>query len=225
MTRGSYSSRLRAEQAAATRHRVVAAAGDLFARDGYSRTTLAAIARAAGVSVETVQAQGPKRTLLTAAVHQLSFGESQPEFFSADLARPSVESPTPAELCHRSAVLVAGLNAKTYRLWRAFASAAADDPEVDAAYGELSDFIRRQCHGIASALAEKGWLRDDIGTEEVGDSLWVLVGAEVYDKVTTRFGWSHERYVAWLTRSLGEVLFRGTDDVVDGPGRQGCAAC
>jgi AcrR family transcriptional regulator len=38
----------------ATRHRVVAAAAPLFVRDGYVETTMAGIARAAGVAVQTL---------------------------------------------------------------------------------------------------------------------------------------------------------------------------
>lgn len=45
---------LRSEQARATRMRVAAAAVELFLRDGYPATTMAAIARQAGVSTQTV---------------------------------------------------------------------------------------------------------------------------------------------------------------------------
>ena len=49
-----YTSELRDAQARATRRQVVAAAGDLFAREGYGATTIAAVADAAGVSRKTV---------------------------------------------------------------------------------------------------------------------------------------------------------------------------
>ncbi len=203
-----YSSKLRAEQAAQTRQRVLAAAAERFAADGFARTTLARLAEAAGVSVETVQAQGSKRSLLTAAVHQLSFGGPEEDFFSAPQARATVEAATPSEFCQRGAELVAGFNAQTFRLWRAFSSAAADDPAVDQELTQLSGFIRGQCRQIVAMLAERGWLRDDVGVDELGDSLWVLVGSENYDKTTHRLGWSHERYLTWLTRSLDDLLFR-----------------
>src|SRR5689334_1899594 len=70
----SYVSRLRQEQAAATRQRVVTAAAALFAERGYAGTTLPAIARRAGVSTETVQNHGPKVDLLRAAVDAMAFG-------------------------------------------------------------------------------------------------------------------------------------------------------
>ena len=160
------------------------------------------------MSVETVQAQGSKRSLLTAAVHQLSFGDADTGFFSAPEARATVEAATPAEFCERGADLAGGLNAQTFRLWRAFSSAAADDPAVDGEFAELSGFIRTQCLQIVASLAERGWLRTDVEVGELGDSLWILIGSENYDKTTVRLGWSHERYVAWLTRSLDDLLFR-----------------
>ena len=208
MSTGRYTSALRAEQAAQTRSRVLAAAAERFAADGFARTTLAKLAEAAGVSVETVQAQGPKRSLLTAAVHQLSFGGPEQDFFSAPQARATREAASPADFCRHGADLVAGFNAQTFRLWRAFASAAADDPAVDRDLNELSNLIRGQCQQIVAVLAERGWLRDDVGVDELGDSLWVLVGSENYDRITTRLGWSHERYVDWLARSLDDLLFR-----------------
>ena len=64
----SYRSTLREQQAEQTRTRVVATAAQLFAAEGYARTTFAKIAAAAGVSAETVQCHGPKAALMIAAV-------------------------------------------------------------------------------------------------------------------------------------------------------------
>ena len=60
----AYSSELRTEQAASTRRRVLLAAAGLFVEQGYHGTSLAAVAKAARVSVNTVQATGAKRDLL-----------------------------------------------------------------------------------------------------------------------------------------------------------------
>src|ERR1700754_1064654 len=70
----AYRSELRQKQAELTRSRVVAAAAELFAAEGYARTTLAKIAVAAGVSAETVQGHGPKAALLIAALEHAAVG-------------------------------------------------------------------------------------------------------------------------------------------------------
>ena len=75
----NYRSELRQQQAEQTRSRVVEAAAELFAADGYARTTLAKIAAAAGVSAETVQGQGPKAALLIAAIEYAGLGVSGEE--------------------------------------------------------------------------------------------------------------------------------------------------
>ncbi|WP_380169788.1 TetR family transcriptional regulator [Jannaschia sp. R86511] len=208
MSKGRYTSALRAEQAAETRRRVLAAAAERFAEEGFARTTLAKLAETAGVSVETVQAQGPKRGLLTAAVHQLSFGGPDEDFFSAPQARATREAATAAEFCRHGAELVATFNAQTFRLWRAFASAAADDPAVERDLNELSRMIRGQSRRIVAMLAEREWLRHDVEVDELADSLWVLIGSENYDRVVTRLGWTHQSYIAWMARSLADLLLR-----------------
>ncbi|MDQ1680520.1 MAG: hypothetical protein QOI42_1379, partial [Frankiaceae bacterium] len=61
----SYSSPLRAAQAQETRRRILDSARFLFAGNGYPTTTIAAIARHAGVSADTVYgAFGTKAHLL-----------------------------------------------------------------------------------------------------------------------------------------------------------------
>jgi len=51
-----YRSTRRREQAEETRSRIVSAANELFVTQGYGRTTIAEVARAGGVAVETVYA-------------------------------------------------------------------------------------------------------------------------------------------------------------------------
>ena len=64
-TKRAYDSSRRLAQATETRSAIVHAARDLFIEHGYGRTTIADIARHAGVSVETIYAAfGNKATLL-----------------------------------------------------------------------------------------------------------------------------------------------------------------
>ena len=61
-----YSSTLRADQARLTRDRILAAAEELFLADGYGTTTIARVARQAGVAADTVYATfGSKRGILS----------------------------------------------------------------------------------------------------------------------------------------------------------------
>ena len=75
-TRRPYRSRLREEQARATRRAIVTAAHDLFGEVGWSRTTIDAVAERAGVSRKTVfTAVGGKSALLNLALDWALVGD------------------------------------------------------------------------------------------------------------------------------------------------------
>ena len=70
----AYRSTVRTEQAAATRRAVLTAARELFTTTGYAGTTVADIARLAGVSVDTVYTSVGRKPELLLAVHDMALG-------------------------------------------------------------------------------------------------------------------------------------------------------
>src|SRR5262249_29417353 len=68
----AYHSEARAQQAAQTRSDVLAAATRLFAETGWPGTGMRDVARAAGVSVETVYAHFRSKSELLIAVHDVT---------------------------------------------------------------------------------------------------------------------------------------------------------
>src|SRR5918998_2738818 len=79
----------RAEQARATRRRIIAAATEQFLALGYGATRLDQVAERAGVAVQTVFFHfGNKRTLLKEALDAAAVGDDEP---AALLERPWVE--------------------------------------------------------------------------------------------------------------------------------------
>jgi TetR/AcrR family transcriptional regulator, regulator of autoinduction and epiphytic fitness len=70
--RRSYDSSTRARQAQETRRRIVEAAAALFVRDGYSATSISAIADGAGVAVPTVYASLRSKANILRAVVELT---------------------------------------------------------------------------------------------------------------------------------------------------------
>ena len=70
---------LRADHSALTRRRILDAAGRLFAERGYLGATLAEVAAAAGVSVQTLyNSIGSKATLLKAVYDVTLAGDDEP---------------------------------------------------------------------------------------------------------------------------------------------------
>ena len=82
-----YRSPLRQAQARATRQLIISTAGRLFADNGYGRTTMQAVAREAGVAVESVYALAGKAKLLLLAVDHAVVGDDEPVPY---LGRPDV---------------------------------------------------------------------------------------------------------------------------------------
>jgi AcrR family transcriptional regulator len=130
--RRRYSSQLRAEQASRTRAQVLAAATASFEESGWAGTTVAAIAKQAGVAVETVYSGfGSKKQLLRQVIDVAVVGDAEPV--------PLVERAVFARLGvgARDARIDAGIEMLTdihervAGLWRTVGEAAASDPEID----------------------------------------------------------------------------------------------
>ncbi|MBN9612272.1 MAG: helix-turn-helix transcriptional regulator, partial [Actinobacteria bacterium] len=129
----SYRSTLRAEQAAATRRRILEAAAACFIAGGYGGTSLSAIAERAGVSLETVKANGPKRELLLGAFEQTFAGaEGREQLSESDQGVEMLALPDDRFL-DAAVEFVARANERTSALWTEFLSAANADPAVDEA--------------------------------------------------------------------------------------------
>ena len=81
-----YASPVRLEQVEATRRRIVHAADELIRRDGYSATSVASIARQAGVSGQTVyNVFGSKAAVLKAAYDVAIGGDDEQVALADDL--------------------------------------------------------------------------------------------------------------------------------------------
>ena len=157
----SYVSRLRSEQAAATRDRVVRAAAELFAERGYAGTTLPAIGRRAGVSTETVQNHGPKVELLRAAIDAVSFGAGPGAAVSeTELGRLMMGATSATEAARRSAEVLATVNQSSHGVWMAFSEASRSDETLTAELRRLTEEIAGQTRDRAGAVAEPGVASD-----------------------------------------------------------------
>jgi AcrR family transcriptional regulator len=202
-----YRSTLRQRQAQETRMRVVAAAAELFAELGYARTTLARIAAAADVSIETVQAQGPKASLLVAAVEYTAFGiTGDQSVLELDVGRRFVA------LTDRDAAadfLVAeqtAIHERSARATQALYGAAAADPALDGYLGELIAGVGRQLRRLLEVCRERDWLRDDIPFDELVETVIVIASIDTYFRMVHRDGWTVDAYRAWFRRMLDEVV-------------------
>jgi AcrR family transcriptional regulator len=205
----SYRSDLRRQQAEQTRSRIVNAAAELFAAEGYARTTLAKIASAAGVSAETVQGHGPKAALMIAALEQVAIGVTdEGNVLNLDAGRAFLRLDDPDEALDYLAAMGSDVNEQAAPLAFAVIGAAASDPELSQYLNKLIASITGQCRRILTVCRDRDWLREDVPFNELVETTAVLTSVDTYLRMTHYDGWSVARYRRWVRRMVAETIFR-----------------
>jgi AcrR family transcriptional regulator len=209
--RRRYDNRGRRSQAAARRAAVLRAGQDLLVANGYSATTMAAVAEAAEVSVETVYK---------------SFG-NKPELVRQILGAAVAGDDDAVALIDRRAMQTA-LHARSgAQILAAFADASTDiltrigpllatllvagragEPELreiakSANEQRLSDFRR-----VIEAVVAVGDLHPALGATRAVDIMWTIGSPEVHQQLTVDRGWSQQDYRNWLATTLQTLLLR-----------------
>ncbi len=200
-----YRSTLRAEQAAATRRRVLLAVADEVTAVGYDRATLGRIAARADVSVETVKAQGAKRELLVRAFEVVFAGDegehSLGERVVADLDGLPDD---PADLLPTVTAFVADAYARSVRLWEVFVVAARTDADVAAEHAALLARRRLDTRGVADLVATRtGAAAFDDATLDLVE---LVYSHESWRHLVEERGWSHEQWVRWAVEAVTAML-------------------
>lgn len=189
----TYDSTRRAQQAAQTRADVVDAAVALFGAHGWAGTTLAAIADAAGVSVETIRnGFGSKKGLLRVAMDVAVAGDAEDIPVSSRPVFTALGEGHQAERIARAAEVVVSIHERSIGVWRAVVEAAGADPEVDAWRVELER--NRRVDVVRGAVLILGEEPDD----RLATLLWLLFGPETYQKLVVDESMERDAYVALL---------------------------
>jgi AcrR family transcriptional regulator len=203
----SYRSPHRREQAAATRLCVLAAARDLFQDRGYAATTVADVARRAGVSVDTVYASiGRKPELVLAVIDTVLGGGDEPvPAEQRDYVRAVRAEPTARGKIEIYAAAVALLVPRTAPLQEALRKAGDTDATCAQTWNRLVNRRAANMLLFASDLRSTGDLRADLSDREVADIVWSTNAAEFWLLLDQR-GWTPTRYEALLVDVWSRTL-------------------
>ncbi|MDO3636972.1 TetR family transcriptional regulator [Mycolicibacterium arseniciresistens] len=183
------------------------AAAELFAADGYARTTLARIAAAAGVSAETVQGQGPKAALLIAAIEHAAFGISgEDDILNLEVGRALVAARDRDEAIDMLVRAHTRVHQRSARLAEALIGAAHADPELDRYRRNLIASVTLQQRRVLEAYHDRGWLRTDVPFDELVLGFAAVGSTETYLRLTA-CGWDVDTYQRWCRRMLSETVF------------------
>lgn len=208
-SRRRYDSPQRADQARRTRARMVAAATEIFVRDGYHAATLRAIATAAEVSVASIElAFGTKAALLSAAVDVAIAGDDEP---LPILERPETQAALSAPNLHVFASSVARLvrtiSERTAPILVVVSQAATTDPAIAAVRERLDEQRRVSAGWIVTGMLERAAPRAGLRRKRLIDATWLLMDPYVYRRLTVDRSWSpvvFERWFAAQLRSFAE---------------------
>jgi AcrR family transcriptional regulator len=199
----------RRESARATQWRMVKAAYQLFCDQGYAATTMAQIAEAAGVAIQTLYFTfHTKAALLSRAYDFAVLGDEEPQPpESQDWYRAMAAEP---DLVGALRHLVSGVGEITRRATPIeLAARVASDADPDTRrVMEIHERWRADgFEGMLAILSAKAPLRSGLTLKRATDLLLLHGGADVYRFLVEERQWTHDDWVDWTTSALAEQLF------------------
>jgi AcrR family transcriptional regulator len=202
----SYDASRRREQARQSRRRIIDTAERMFLRDGYSATTVQAIAAAAGVSADTIyKSFGGKPGLIRAIRDRALEGEGP---IPAERRSDEIQQreTNPRNIISAWGAFVAELAPRASPILLLIRDVAAGDVEVRALRDELDTDRLRRMTDNARRLRDAGHLRPRITLAQAADILWTYSSPELYELLVLRRGWTPQRYGRFVADAMIKAL-------------------
>ena len=194
-----YDSSRRREQADATRLEILQAAQRLFERDGFSATTMAAVAAEARVAAKTVYlAFETKSGLLRALWNLLLRGDQddvpmqERRWYLEILGEPDPE--------HQLRLMAQNSRVVKLRagsLMKVIRDAASADADIAALWRRIGVQFYEHQRGVVGVLHERGHLLAGLDVQAATDRLWTLNHPDLWHLLVGERGWTAEAYEQW----------------------------
>ena len=203
MTRASYNSPRRQQAAAATREAIIEAALELFACQGYARTTVAQIAEAARVAANTVYTSVGGKPQLLAAITQS--GTDDPDV--AETLTAVARASDPAEVIRLTAAGTRRVNERRAKAVAVLLDSAQADPAAAEMLQVTVRYYRETLGTLAGRLEDLGAVQSPDLNRAV-DIFWYLFGWTSWRTLITDLGWSWDTAEQWLAQRGIDALLR-----------------
>ena len=199
--RRPYRSRIREDQAQLTRDRIVASARQLFLSRGFGRTTVAAVAAAAGVAAETVYAgfggkRGLMEAIITAAIQDQDDTSEDAQWAEQLRALATPQERLRAWAAHTCAHL------KDTSPVHAMIRGAADSEPFAAELRIRLLAERLALHATRCRQFLAGHLRTGLTVEQAAQRYNALLSPDLHHLLTTDMGWPAAQHQQWVTALL-----------------------
>ncbi len=202
----SYDSSRRRQQALRSRAAVLEAAQRLFLSAGYSATTIASIADAANVSVETIyKTFGGKSGLVRAIWDQGLAGAGPVPAWRRSDDMQGLEA-DPRRVIENWGTLATEVAPRAAPIMLLVRSAAGTDPEMAALLQEADEARLARMEHNARRLSDRGDLREGMSLEQARDVLWTYSSPELYELLVLHRGWPLERYGRFVAEGVIAAL-------------------
>lgn len=204
----NYNSPLREEQARRTRERILGAARETFRDKGYGATTLADIAKAAGVAEPTVRATFKTKSNLVEHLLRLAVrdDDTETQLQDREAFQAVLAATDPETLLDRLADLAAAVHDRSWDVMEIARGAASSDPAIARIYEQRPQARRKNQRAVAKRLAELGALPNGTSVETATDLLWLYTAPEIYRMLVIERKWSPGRYRAWFRAVVAGAL-------------------
>ncbi|GIJ81142.1 regulatory protein, tetR family [Micromonospora phaseoli] len=203
-----YRSRVREESARRTRQAVVTAATELFVARGYTATSLADVAAAAGVARPTVFAAfGSKAALLRQVLDEALAGDDEPiPVAQRPWYRPVWDADSPTAVLDAYADVCTLIGGRTARVFETVRRAADGSSETAEVWQTLLRNRRFGARMVVERLVTLGPLRQGSDVERAIDEVWFYNDPAHYGALVHDLGWDEQTYRGWLARSMRYAL-------------------
>jgi AcrR family transcriptional regulator len=200
-----YDATTRRESAAEARERIIAAASQLFAKNGIDQVTVAQIAKRARVSTALVYSRfKSKAGLLEALAHSVLLG---PSYQSAAKQAESLDTPEAA--LRLTARIACGVYRREHEEMSLVRGAVAYSPALKKLDAGLENTRRVLQEKRARLVFRSNPALRELGLEKVRDVIWSLTSRDLYRMLVVERGWTPEAYEQWLAETLIRTLSKG----------------
>ncbi|ABG99426.1 possible transcriptional regulator, TetR family protein (plasmid) [Rhodococcus jostii RHA1] len=204
-----YDASLRRSRARMRQQKVLDVAREMFLRDGYAATTVAAIATTADVSVETIYKTFGGKPGLIREIQAAALTGTGPVPAPQRSDHMSASEPDPEVVLRNWATLATEVAPAVTPIIGLVRDAAATDPDMASLLDDIN--TQRLARMTHNARRLRSHLPPTISLEHARDVLFTYTAPEIYELLVLARHWSVEQYAEFIYRGMATQLLPPSD--------------